>query len=259
MPEFTTPDGLTLHYEVDGPADAPTVVLSNSIGTNVALWEPIVPQLAERFRVVRYDSRGHGRSSTPAGDYTMADLAGDIVAILDELGVARAHVVGLSVGGQTGLTFALNHPDRLDRLVVSNTGAKIGTEQSWGDRAAKVRAEGLASIVDPVTAGWLTPGHAAAHPEQLSTMKGWFLGNDPEGYAGTCIALGHTDLGERLRDIAAPTLVIAATDDVPTPPTLTFEIADGIPGASRVEIPGAHLSVQEAPAAYAEAVLAHLS
>lgn len=244
---------------VDGPVDTPVVVLSNSIGTNTALWDPIVAPLAEAHRVVRYDSRGHGGSSTPAGEYTMSQLAGDIVTILDDLGIERAHVVGLSVGGQTALTFALEHPDRLDRLVVSNTGAKIGTEQSWADRAAKVRAEGLEAIVDPVTAGWLTPDHAAAHPEQLATMKRWFLANDPEGYAATCHALGQTDLNPRLGEITAKTLVISATGDIPTPPSLTFEIADGIPGASRVEIPGAHLSVQEAPQQYADAVLAHLS
>lgn len=259
MPHATTSADLTLHYVIDGPDAAPVVVLSNSIGTNVDLWAPIVPRLAEKFRVVRYDSRGHGGSTTPAGDYTMSQLAGDIAAILDDLAVERAHVVGLSVGGQTALTFALEHPERLDRLVVSNTGAKIGTEQSWADRAAKVRGEGLEAIVDAVTAGWLTPSHAAENPEQLATLKEWFLGNDPEGYAATCIALGHTDLNDRLGEISAPTLVIGTTGDVPTPPALTFAIADGIPGATRVEIPGAHLSVQEAPEAYAEAVLAHLS
>lgn len=259
MTALVLPSGETLNVVLDGPENAPAVVLSNSIGTNVELWAPIVSQLAHSHRVIRYDSRGHGGSSVPEGEYSISDLALDVADVLDILEIERASFVGISIGGQTGLAFALEHPDRLDSLVVANTGAKIGTAESWAQRASTVRADGLEAIVTAVTGGWLTPDYAAAHPETLDAMRAWFLSNDPEGYARTCSALAHADFRERLTEITAPTLVISGHDDVPTPPSLTSQIADGVPGARSVIIPGAHLSVQESPGAFAEAVLDHLA
>ncbi|GAA2181106.1 3-oxoadipate enol-lactonase [Brooklawnia cerclae] len=258
MPVAQLP-AVSLYYETHGDPTNPAVVLSNSIGTNADLWEPLVTQLVATHHVISFDARGHRNSSTPVGDYTLSALADDIVGLLDILGIARTSLVGLSIGGQIGLTFALEHPDRLDRLVVSNTGAKIGTAESWSDRAATVRGEGLGSIVDKVVAGWLTPGFAAVHPELHARMREWFLANDAEGYAATCYALAHGDLRDSLGRITAPTLVIGATGDLPTPPALTGQIAEAIPGAGFVAIPGAHLSVQESPNEYGRAVLAHLN
>lgn len=249
----------SLHCEIFGEPTSPTVVMSNSIGTNTALWNPIVSELARTHQVICYDSRGHGRSTTPPGEYTLSDLAGDIAGILDAVSVDHASVVGLSIGGQVALTFALEYPERTDRIVVSNTGAKIGTLESWSERAEVVRSQGLGVIVDKVIAGWLIPEYATANPQLHATLRAWFLGNDPEGYAATCNALAYGDLRPDLEKITAPTLVIGATDDMPTPPALTHQIVEGIPGATWAEVRGAHLSVLEDPAAYLAAVRTHLT
>lgn len=260
MPTVDLPQGHQLWFCTDGPADGPAVVLSNSIGTNVALWDPIVaPLVAAGFLVVRYDTRGHGQSSTPPGPYSVTDLADDVVRVLDALCIPRAHVGGISLGGMTALMVALRHPQRVRALVAANTGAKIGTWESWSARAAVVQDSGLEAIEDAVIAGWLTSRYAAVHPEVVVRMHQWFRGNDPAGYAACCAALGTADLRPDLPSITAPTLVIAGYDDVPTPPALTSQIAAAIPGATYREIPGAHLSVQESPREFAAAVLAHLA
>ncbi|MCK6209046.1 3-oxoadipate enol-lactonase [Georgenia sp. EYE_87] len=258
MPTATTP-GVTIRYEVDGDAANPTIVLSNSLGTNLDLWEPQVGALAERFHVVRYDSRGHGRSSAPAGPYTMSDLAGDVVALLDHLEVGRAHVVGISVGGLTGQYLAVEHPERVDRLVVANTAAKIGEPQAWLDRAALVESAGLGAIADTVVEKWLTPGYAEEHPELADRLKAMLLATDDAGYAATCHVLAETDLRGRIGAIAAPTLVIGASGDLPTPPAATRAIAEGVPGARYVEVDAAHISNLEATAEVTAAVLGFLS
>lgn len=257
----TTPTRLRveIHETDDGREERPVVLLSNSIGTTSRLWDALVPRLVDAgYRVVGYDARGHGGSGTPEGPCTLEDLAADAVSVLDELRVERADVVGISLGGQTALRLALDHPDRVRRVVAANTGAKIGTDESWAARAATVRADGLEAIVDAVTAGWLTPAAAAADPALVATMRDWFLGNDAGGYADVCGALGGADLRPDLHRITAPVLAIGATDDLPTSPSLTRQISDGVPDGTFVEIPGAHLSVLEASDAFADAVLAHL-
>lgn len=258
MPTATTP-GATIRYEVDGDAANPTVVLSNSLGTNLDLWEPQVGALAERFHVVRYDSRGHGLSSSPAGPYTMSELAGDVVALLDHLEVPRAHVVGISIGGLTGQYLAVEHPERVERLVVANTAAKIGEPQAWLDRAALVESSGLGAIADGVVEKWLTPRHAAEHPELAARLRAMLLATDDAGYAATCHVLAETDLRERIGRITAPTLVIGASGDLPTPPAATRAVAEGVPGATYVEVDAAHISNLEATAEVTAAVLDFLS
>lgn len=257
------PAGPRLRVEIDqttdGLRDRQAVLLLNSIGTTRRLWDGIVDSLvAAGRRVVRYDARGHGGSSAPRGPCRLEDLADDAVRVLDSLDVDRADVVGISLGGQTALSLALDHPGRVGRVVVADTGAKIGTADSWAARAASVRDGGLGSIADGVLAGWLTPAYAAEHPDLVATMRGWFLDNDPAGYAEVCGALGAADLRPRLAHVAAPTLVLGASDDVATPPTLTRQIADGIPAARYLEIPGAHLSVLESPREFLAALLEHL-
>lgn len=254
MPTLTTASG-TIRYETDGDPSRSAVVLSNSLGTNLDLWEPQAAALAERFHVVRYDSRGHGRSSSPAGPYTMSDLAGDVVALLDHLEIERAHVVGISIGGLTGQYLAVEHPDRVDRLVVANTAAKIGDPQAWYDRAALVESAGIGAIADGVVEKWLTPDHAAEHPELVGRLRDMLLATDDAGYAATCHVLAETDLRDRLAEIAAPTLAIGATGDLPTPPSVTRDIAAAVPDARYVEVTAAHISNVEAPERFTEAVL----
>lgn len=258
MPTTTTP-GATIRYEVAGDSSRPTVLLSNSLGTNLDLWEPQVAALSERFHLVRYDSRGHGRSSSPAGPYTMSDLAGDVVALLDHLEVERAHVVGISVGGLTGQYLAVEHPDRVDRLVVANTAARIGEPQAWLDRAALVESSGIGAIADGVVGKWLTPGFAAEQPALAGRLKDMLLATDDAGYAATCHVLAETDLRDRLAGVTAPTLAIGATGDLPTPPSATRGIAEAVPGAEYVEVAAAHISNLEATAEFTRAVLDFLS
>ena len=248
-----------VHAEVSGPEGAPVVLLAGSLGSALDMWDPQVPALAERFRVVRYDTRGHGRSPVPPGPYTLEDLVDDAVALLDRLGVRRAHVVGLSLGGMTALRLAAREPDRLDRLAVLCTSALIGPASAWAERAALVREQGTAAVADAVVARWFTPALAAADPDLVRRMRDTVAATPSEGYAGCCGAIEGMDLRADLPRIAAPTLAIAGADDPATPPEHLAAIADSVPGGRLLVLPqAAHLaSVEQAPAVTA-ALLAHL-
>ncbi|GAA4422211.1 3-oxoadipate enol-lactonase [Georgenia halophila] len=250
---------MIVHHETTGDPARPTVVLSNSLGTDLALWAPQVAALAERFHVVRYDSRGHGRSPVPAGPYTIEDLGGDVVALLDHLGIERAHVVGISIGGLTGQHLAVAHRDRVDRLVVADTAAKIGEPKTWRERAALVTRDGMSAVASGVVERWLTPEHAAAHPEKVRWLTEMLLATDPTGYAATCEVLATTDLRESIAGITAPTLAIGATGDVPTPPSATRAIAEAVPGGQYREVDAAHISNVEAAEDFTSALLDFLA
>ncbi|GAB2751855.1 3-oxoadipate enol-lactonase [Salinifilum aidingensis] len=250
---------MTVHYELAGPEDAPVVVLSNSIGMDLRLWDEQVPALAERFRVVRYDQRGHGRTpaSTP-GPYSLADLGGDVLSLLDELGVHRAHFAGVSLGGMTGMWLAESAPERIDRLALLCTAAGM-PPQSWHDRAALVREKTTEALVEPSLPKWFTPT-AAADPQVRERFAEQLRGADDEGYAGCCEAIATMDIREHLGAITAPTLVIAGAEDPATPPARSAEIAAAI-GGSRLEVidSGAHLANAEQPAAVNRLLLEHFS
>lgn len=233
-----------VHAVVEGPPDAPVLLLSHSLGADLTMWDPQLPALAERFRVVRYDTRGHGRSPDPQEpDSTMDDLADDVIALLDRLGVAQAHVSGLSIGGMTGLRLAVRNPERVATLAVLCSSAHTGNEQTWRDRARTVRAEGTAAIAGAVISRWLTPGYAAAHPDVVDRLRAVFDGNSDEGYAGCCAAIAGMDQRADLAGITAPTLVISGADDPALPPEHQRLIADGIPGARFLSLsPAAHLA-----------------
>lgn len=254
----TLDSNVTLNYRADGREDAPVVVLSNSLGTDLSLWEPQLPAFAERFRVVRYDSRGHGNSSAPEGPYSMSELADDVVGLLDALDVPTAHFVGISIGGLTGLYLALAHRNRLDKLVVANTAAKIGTPDAWHNRATVVRDAGVASIASGVVEKWLTPDYYAAHPQTVEALENMLSRSDDNGYAATCLALPDADLREQLTHIAVPTLAIGASQDLPTPPADTRYIAERVPGAAYAELSAAHISNQEAAEEFTRVVLEFL-
>ena len=262
MPTFTH-DAVTIEYRIDGPAEAPALVLSNSLGTNLAMWAPQVELLAASYRVVRYDTRGHGRSSSPAGHYTIDQLGHDVVALLDHLGIARAHFVGLSMGGLTGLWLAQNVPDRLDRLVLANTGAKIGTPERWNPRIATTDARGAAGLpedlCDAIVELWFTPRFRALSPDRVAPVRRMLIETSGSGYAANCAAIRDADLRAGLGDIRVPTLVIAGAHDPSTPPTLGRDIAQAVPGAAYVELDAAHLSNIEQAGAFNAAVLRFLS
>jgi 3-oxoadipate enol-lactonase len=246
------------HHIVTGPEDAPVLVLSNSLGTTHEMWDPQADALAERFRLVRYDTRGHGGSATPHGPYTIDEVGGDVIDLLDHLGVEKAHVAGLSLGGMTAMWLGIATPLRVDRLVLLCTSPLMGPPELWRDRSALVRAQGTQAIVDATLERWLTADYRASH--DITWLRDMFVGVDDEGYANCCSIIQHMDLTANLAQIRAPTLVIAGAQDPATPPAGHAEkIAAAIVG-SRLEIldPGAHLISVERPDAVTELILEHL-
>jgi 3-oxoadipate enol-lactonase len=248
-----------IHHEITGSDDAPVLVLSNSLGSTLAMWDPQAGALAERFRLVRYDIRGHGRSDTPPGPYAIADVGNDLIALLDDLNVEKAHVAGLSLGGMTAMWLGINAPERLDRLVLLCTSAKLGPAQMWADRALTVREQGTAAIAEAGVGRWLTEGFRARYPEIAEHLRDMIASIDDEGYASACAVIEHMDLASGLPSIEAPTLVIAGAQDPATPPEHAERIVAGIP-AARLEVldPGAHLVNVEQPEATTRLIIDHL-
>jgi 3-oxoadipate enol-lactonase len=245
-------------HTVAGPEDAPVVVLSNSLGATRAMWDPQLPALAERYRVVSYDTRGHGASPAPAGPYTLDDLVDDVLALLDRVGAERAHVVGLSLGGMTALRLAAREPQRVHRLAVLCSSAKT-EPQGFLDRAAAVRADGTAPIAEAVVSRWLTPPYAAGHPDLVARLQAMIVGCDDEGYAACAEVVAGVDLRDDLGRITAPTLVVSGAEDQALPPAHQQAIADGIGGAELLTVsPGAHLANLEQPLQVSGALLGHL-
>jgi 3-oxoadipate enol-lactonase / 4-carboxymuconolactone decarboxylase len=250
-----------LSWRTDGPADAPPLVLLNSLGSSTAMWEPCVGPLAEQFRVVRIDTRGHGASPpAPAGSASIAELAGDVLETLDELGVGRADLAGLSLGGMVGIWLAAHRPERVGRLALLCTGAYLPFRQNYAERAAAVRAGGMAEIAAPVVDKWITPELAGRDPDLVGRLTAMLVGTDPEGYAQCCEAIAAMDQRADLARIAAATLVIGGADDLAIPSEHQQALADAIPGA-RLELlsPAAHLATFEQPARIVQLLLAHFA
>jgi len=246
-------------FTVDGPDDAPTVVLSNSLGSTPAMWDPQFPALAERSRVVRYDHRGHGRSPVPPGPYELSDLGADVIELLDRLGLERVQWCGLSLGGMVGMWMAINAPERIDRLVLCCTSARLGPPDMWADRAATVRAQGVDAVADAGIERWLSPAFMQREPEVAARIRAMLAATPAEGYAACCGVIERMDQVPQLGEIRAPTLVIAAEDDPATPPEHGELIAAAVPGA-RLEIvkDARHLATIEQPEAMTELILSHL-
>ena len=235
-----------VEYTLDGPGDGPVVVFSNSLGTTGAMWDAQAAALSERFRVLRYDSRGHGDSPAPPGPYAMADLARDVLELLDRLELERVSFCGLSIGGMTGMWLGANAPERIDRLAICCTGLQLPTAEMWTERAALVRREGMASVVDATIERWFTPAFLERSPEVVENIRVAFLATDPEGYAGCCEALAEFDMRGRLGGVSAPTLVIAGEDDPVGTPERAAAIGDEIEGSRVVVLPDAkHLAAVE--------------
>lgn len=252
--------GLLVHHAVSGPPGAPPLLLLNSLGTSLRMWDPQVPALAARFRVIRFDARGHGESPVPSGPYTIEDLGADVLALLDRLGVARAHVCGLSLGGMVGMWLARYAPDRVDRLVLCCTSARFEPPRAWAERARLVRSRGVDAIADAVVARWFTPAFARRHPARLAAARAMLAATPAEGYAACCGLIEHLDLRPALAGIRAATLVVVAADDRAAPPEHGARIAAGIPGASLAVVPdAAHLAGVERPDRVTDLLLTHLT
>ncbi len=250
-----------LHHEVSGPDDGPdgpdgqVVVLAGSLGSDLRMWDPQVPALvAAGFRVVRYDHRGHGRSPAPTGPYTLAELAEDLLALLDRLALRRVSLVGLSLGGMVGMWLAEHAPDRLERLVLCCTSASLGPAEMWQERARAARESGMAGLADAAVDRWVTP----AYPDR-DWLRDMVAGHSGEGYASCCTAIETMSIEDALPSIATPTLVIVGAEDPATPPAHGERIAAAVPGARLAVVPGAaHLGNVERPTEFTGLIIDHL-
>jgi 3-oxoadipate enol-lactonase len=251
-------DGRRIAVRVDGAVDRPALLLSNSLGTTFRMWDAQMPALAEAFRVIRYDSRGHGQSDAPTGDYSIARLAADALAVLDSLHIETAGFVGLSKGGMVGQWLGAHAPQRLSRLVLANTAAWMGPAQAWQTRIETVMRSGMGAVTEAVLERWFTPGFREAGPDAVAPVRDMLLATAPQGYAGCCAAIRDMDQRATLSAISVPTLVIGGLQDPATPPAKAEEIAAGVAGARLVMLDAAHLSNIEQPQAFTAALLAFL-
>ena len=250
--------GGRIHYRIDGDPDAPVLVLSHSVGTDLFMWDRLVAALGRAFQVLRYDSRGHGRSLVTAGPYTIELHARDVVSLLDRLKIARVHFCGLSLGGMVGMWLGAHEPARVDRLILANTAAQLGPPEAWDARIEAIRQGGMASIADRVIERWFTPAFRESCPADVDAARQTLLTAPPDGYIACCAALRDMDLRGELASIRAPTLVIAGRHDPATTPAACRLIADAIHGARLVELSAAHLSNIEASEAFNAAVVGFL-
>lgn len=248
-----------LHHVDEGPREAaPVLVLAGSLGSTIEMWRPQAP-LAERFRVIRVDHRGHGRSPVPEGPYRVADLAGDVLALLDRLGLERVAWCGLSLGGMVGMHLASEAPERISRLVLCCTSAHFPDTSVWADRIAAVAADGTEPLAAGVVERWFTPDWAAAHPDVVAEARAMVANTPDAGYLACCQALEAWDHRDRLAAITAPTLVVAGADDPSTPvEPHARTIAEGIPGARLEVLPAAHLATVQCAEAANDLIATHI-
>jgi len=248
-----------LNYRIDGEPGSPPLLLSNSLGTALSMWEPQIVALSARFRVVRYDSRGHGKSEVTPGPYSIELLARDALGLLDTLAIPRAHFCGLSIGGMVALWLGVNAAERIDRLVLANTAAKIGTAELWNARIDAVRKGGLASIAPAILARWFSPQLLEQPTPMIAQLRAAFEATSAEGYVASCAAVRDMDQRHSVQRIHAPTLVIAGADDLVTPPDEGRFVADQVRGARYVELSAAHLSNIQAAPAFTQALVQFLT
>lgn len=251
--------GEPFHYRFDGPENAPVLLLSNSLGTDLSMWDGQIAAWSRRFRVLRYDSRGHGQSVVSPAPYAIAQLGRDALALLDALGIARAHWCGLSKGGMVGQWLLTHAPDRIDRAVLANTACVMGPADLWNARIRTVLTQGMAPVADALADRWFTKAFQAAEPATVARFSQTMRTQNPVGYAGCCAAIRDMDQSEAIRAIRNRVLVIVGSADPATPPARGQEIAGRIAGARLVTLDAAHLSNVEQPDAFANAVLEFLA
>jgi 3-oxoadipate enol-lactonase len=253
-------NGAVLHYHLQGPESAPVLMFSNGLGTTTAMWQAQLEPLEHKFRILRSDTRGHGHSSVTHGPYTVELLANDLLALASALRIDKFHFCGISMGGQIGQWIVHNSPARLNSMTVANTALRIGTEDAWNSRIAKVKSEGMISVVAGVTGRWFTPEFAAKSPEIVVKLRTSFLGIDPAGYSACCAAVRDANfLDVKPAPRLPPVLVISGAHDLATPPADGKRLADSLPGAKYIEVDAAHLSNVEAHSQFTDALLAHMT
>lgn len=255
---FADVNGARVHYRLDGLPGAPVVTLSNSLGTNLSMWDGQIAALAGKFRVLRYDTRGHGQSSVTNGPYTMDRLGRDVVDLWNALKIDRTHFCGLSMGGMIGMWLAMNAAGPLDRLILCDTAARIGTTEGWNSRIEAVHKNGMPGIAAAVVQRWFTPEFAARAPGAVDRTRQMLLNTCVDGYAACCGALRDSDFREGIATIRTRTLVIAGSRDPVTTPADARFLIDRISGARYVELQASHLSNIEAESAFNNAVVQFL-
>jgi 3-oxoadipate enol-lactonase len=249
MPVLHTKSG-TFHYEIGGPPGAPVLLLSNSLGTDLSMWDPQAQTLAQEFRVLRYDGRGQGQSMITPGPFTVDALADDVLALLTELDTETIHFCGLSMGGMVGMSLAVRAPERLGKLILCNTAPKIGTPEIWNARMTAVQSGGMAAVVEGVLERWFTPEFRKASPASIKETRQMLLRSPVEGYITCCSAVRDMDARETIASIRIPTLIVCGTHDPVTPPHDGRFMAEKIAGSVYKELPAAHLSNIEAAEAF---------
>ncbi len=251
---------VAVRHRFDGPGEAPVVVLSNSLGTTLEIWDDQVASLAGPFRVLRYDTRGHGDTPAPPGPYSIAELAGDVLELLDRLELERVSFCGLSIGGMTGLWLAINVPERIERLALCSSSAHMPPREGWLERAATVRAQGIEAVAEAALERWFTREFGEQRPDVLARVRATLLTTTPEGYAGCCEAIADHDMRAELGRIRAPTVAIVGADDPASPPEHARLICETVPGARLVVVErGRHLVNVERADAVTRELLAHLT
>jgi 3-oxoadipate enol-lactonase len=241
MPKIQA-NGVQLYYELAGPAEAPVVMLSNSLGTRLEMWDPQMQALTERYRVLRYDSRGHGRSDAPNGPYAIDMLAADALGLLDALDIGRVHFCGLSKGGMVGQVLGAKHGERLISLALCSTSCHMPARDLWEERIRAATEQGMAALADGVIERWFTEAFRGEPSIAVDRVRQMILDTPAHGYAGCCAAIRDMDLRELIRGIRVPTLVVVGDKDPATPPKMAEEIQSRIPGARLEVVPdAAHL------------------
>ena len=246
--------GVRLSYRLEGPEQAPVLVLSNPVATSRWVWEPQASFFRRHFRVLTYDTRGHGASDAPAGEYTVDELGRDVLALLDHLGVERACFCGLSLGGMTGMWLAAHHPERIAKLVLSSCLPQVGNAPMWNARIEAVLRNGMADIAQSQVSRWFREDFAIRQPDVYQAFVEGIRQTSALGYAGCCAVLRDADLSAELPRISRPTLVLAGDADVVTPADKVKAVADAIPQAQFAVLPGGHLLNRDAGIQFDETV-----
>ncbi len=247
-------NGININYQIDGPEGAPWLVLSNSLATNLSMWDEQARALEQAYRVLRYDQRGHGGTDAPAGRYSFATLLADAIALMDALGIRKAHFAGLSMGGATALGLAEAHPDRLDRVIVCNSPCQstpVSTQQ-WEERIAVAQKQGIEALVEPTVSRWFPPEALAANPPHIDKVRRMIRTTPVNGFIGCAAALADHDYASAVATVTRPVLFMAGEKDGVTPVAMR-KLSAALPGSRYVELPGAgHISNMDQPQAFTE-------
>lgn len=253
MPKFISNDA-EINYQTFGDASQPAIIFSNSLGTQLNMWQPQISFFEKKFYVICYDTRGHGASSAPQGPYSIEQLGTDVVHLLDHLNIEKASFCGISMGGLTGQWLAIHHPERFNHVIVCNTAAKIGQEQAWNDRAQLVREQGLKPIAETAASRWFTEPFIRSNTAIVESLSNDLGAGSPEGYASCCEALAKADVREQLKNITIPTLVVAGQKDPVTTVADAQYLVNQIPNSQLIEINASHISNIECPENFSHAL-----